>query len=77
MQNTKINDRPQHVEAFSRVSLRADLTRSLSERGLVLSRTCGGALHHVGRLAIQFTNIHGPTALGRYIAGSAYGEIGK
>jgi len=54
-----------------------ELTRLLTAGGLSQALTGGGALHRVSANAIQLNSGAGPVDLGRQIAGSVYGGIGK
>jgi hypothetical protein len=58
-------------------SVQTELTRLLTEGGVAPQLTGGGALPQVTSPAIQLTSGHGPTELGRQIAGAVYGGIGK
>ena len=58
-------------------AVEAELTRLLTAGGLSPALTGGGALHRVSANAIQLTSGAGPADLGRQIAGSVYGGIGK
>ena len=58
-------------------AVEAELTRLLTVGGLSPALTRGGALHRVSVNAIQLTSGAGPADLGRQIAGSVYGGIGR
>ena len=57
-------------------SVQTELARLLMEGGLASQLASGGALPQVASPAIQLNSGHGPTELGRQIAGAVYGGIG-
>ena len=69
------------VEAGHRILLQAaieaELTRLLSESGVAPSLQAGGAMPSVRADAIQLTAESNPAQLGRQIAKSVHGSIGK
>ena len=70
-------DIPSGQRPLVQAAVEAELTRLLTAGGLSPALTGGGTLHRVSTNAIQLTNDAGPTDLGRQIAGSVYGGIGK
>jgi len=59
-------------------AVESELTRLLTAGGLSPDLTGGGALHRVSANAIQLnSSAGGPADLGRQIASSIYGGIGK
>lgn len=58
-------------------SVESELARLLSENGLSHEFSAGGAVPSVGVKGFQTTDQDSPTHIGRLIARSAYGGIGK
>ncbi len=58
-------------------SVQSELCRLLTEGGVAPQLTAGGAQPLVTSPAIQLGSGHGPTELGRQIAGAVYGGIGR
>lgn len=60
-----------------KAAVEAELTRMLADGGLSGALQSGGALTHVKSAGIQLANVSSPAGLGKQIAGSVYGGIGK
>ncbi len=58
-------------------AIESELTRLLGEGGLASYLAGGTALPRLAGPAIQLSGRNGPAELGRQIAGSVYGGIGK
>lgn len=58
-------------------SVQTELARLFTEGGMSSGLASGGALPHVSASGIQLANGNDPAQLGRQIAQSVYGGIGK
>lgn len=58
-------------------SVQTELTRLFADREISPGLASGGALPHVSASGIQLSNGSDPVQLGRQIARSVYGGIGK
>jgi hypothetical protein len=58
-------------------SVETELARLLADGGVSSSLAAGGALPHVSANGLQLAGGNDPTRLGRQIAQSVYGGIGK
>ncbi|SEO73192.1 hypothetical protein [Nitrosovibrio sp. Nv6] len=68
---------PHHQRRLLQASMEAELARLLSKGGVLTGLKNGGAIPQVPAKAIQLSASVTPVQLGRQIARSVYGGIGK
>lgn len=68
---------PSSQRHLLQATVETELTRLLADGGVSPSLTAGSALPHVSANAIQLADGNDPVQMGRQIAQSVYGGIGK